>query len=281
MEKHYNESYNNNIYYNPFQISGMYEALNRIVKAVNEREKIFIFGRTDLDGIIGISLLKLILEYLNADVDYYTPDKQEYSNSLSKEIIENHVKLFNADLIITVGCSIKLKETAETCKNSGIDVIVTDYNHDFKDYPGMILVNPNTVHSKYPFKELNLSGIAYKIAQSIANYYHLSYIEKYLDIVAISIIASGASLNGENLLLVQKGMTYLEKSNNHGLNALKNHLKIEKVNLDTMKKLSSLLLPEENVFGRMDDARIIIEFLTTNDKERAKRIAKYIINKRK
>ena len=264
---------------NSFLLVKVNEASKRISRAVNKREKIVICGSYDLDGITSVSLLILILKYLNADVEYYIPDTLQKGDTFNCDIIENHIKLLGASLIITVGCGINSIEEVELCRSLGIDIIITDYHRPKGNIPNTIVVDPNDGLSKYSFKNFNAVGIAYKLAESIAEHYHVKCIEKYLDLVALGIASSDVPLVGENLDMLKKGMSYITDSNNHGIKALTEINNIECIDFLTLKKMCKMVMPKVNAVGRMDDARIVVELFTTADSERARRIAKYINKK--
>ncbi len=259
-----------------YLLKGIDAALERIVRAVNQREKIVIYGSYDVDGITSVSLLMLILKYLNADIEYYIPDRIDENNIFNCNTIENHIKLLGASLIITVGCGMNSFYEVELCKKLQIDVIVTDYRKPENSTPNTIIVNPNQTGCTYPFKELNAVGVAYKLAYAIADHYHVQCIEKYLDLVAIGIVSSNIPLNGENKLMVHKGIYYLTYTNNYGIKAMNQINNIGEINYSSLMKLANIVMPKINAIGRMDDARIVVELFTTTNKGRAEQIAKYI-----
>jgi single-stranded-DNA-specific exonuclease RecJ len=259
-----------------YLLSGVGYALYRITKAVNEREKIVIYGSYDLDGITSVSLLMLTLKYLNADVEYYIPDVIDDGDIFNANVIKDHIKLLGAQLIITVGCGINSVYEVELCKSLGIDVIITDYHKPEKKLPDTIVINPNQEGCTYPFKHLSAVGISYKLAYAIAEHYHVQSIEKYLDLVAIGIVAANAPLIGENLLMLQKGIYHLANSNNYGIKAITKLNDIIDIDYEAMLKISAIIMPKVNAVGRMDDARIVVELFTTSEAERAEQIVKYM-----
>lgn len=262
--------------YDSFLLKGLGEGLNRITKAVNHREKIVIYGSYDVDGITSVSLLMLILKYLNADVEYYIPDTIEEGNIFNSDVIENHMKLLGADLIITVGCGVNSVKEVELCRGLEMDVIITDYHAPSNSIPNTIVINPNQQGCSYPFKDLNAVGVAYKLAYAIAEQYHMKCIEKYLDLVAIGIASTSMPLTGENLIMIERGMNYLSNTNNYGINAIMKINNINNIDYKALISLSNIVMPKINAVGRMDDARIAVELFTTLDKERAEQIAKYM-----
>ncbi len=131
---------------NPFLLNGMDRALKRIVKAVNYREKIVLYGYYDFDGIAAISLLLIVLKFLNADVEYFIPDCLDKEHNINSTYIENHIKFLGADLIITVGCGINSSSEVELCKKLGMDIIVTDWHKCLKEKPKSTVICQMKIH---------------------------------------------------------------------------------------------------------------------------------------
>lgn len=265
----------------PFLLKGIKEALKRIIKAVNEREKIVIYGYYDLDGITAVSLLLLVLKYLNADVEYVVPENMDEYFGIDSDIIKNHVKFLGAKLIITVGCGVNSVSQVELCKDLGIDVIITDYHECSKVLPETIIVNPNQEGCKYTFKDLTAVGIAFKLAQSISMYYQMKCISKYLDLVMIGIISRNINLTGENKIMVSQGMYHLNYTNNYGLKALIKTHNIVNINKESVCKLAYNIVPVSKSRRNVDNARIAVELFTTASMDRAEQIAKYLKNETK
>lgn len=264
--------------YNPFLMKDMEKALKRIVKAVNEREKIVIYGYYDIDGITAVSLLMLVLKYLNADVEYFVSDNMNGKFDINSDEIENHIKLLGTKLIVTVGCGINSISQVELCRKLGIDVIITDY-HKCKDIlPDTVIVNPNQNGCDYCSKDLAAVGVAFKLAQAISVYYQMKYINKYLDLVTLGTISHGTNLHGENKIMVEEGVEHFNYTNNHGLKALLKVYDINNINLDNIYKLAKSIIPSMKCRRTVDNARIAVELFTTSAIDRAEQIAKYLKN---
>lgn len=265
----------------PFLLKGMKEALKRIVKAVNEREKIVIYGYYDLDGITAVSLLLLVLKYLNADVEYFVSDDIDDDFSINAETVKNHIKFLGAKLIITAGCGINSISQVELCKKLGMDVIITDYHKCGEVLPETVIVNPNQKNCKYTFKDLTAVGIAFKIAQSISMYYQMKCISKYLDLVMIGTLSKGVNVNGENKIMVNQGIYHLNYTNNYGLKALIKVHEITNINKQNIYKLAYNIISSLKSRRNVDNARIAVELFTTVNMDRAEQIAKYLKNETK
>lgn len=264
--------------HNPFLLKGMGEALRRIVKAVNEREKIVIYGCYDLDGVTAVSVLFLVLKYLNADVEYFISEGSDGSFDIDANTIENHIKFLGSNLLITAGCGINSYSQVELCKKLGIDVIITDSHHVSNIIPKTIVINPNQIDCNYPFKELSSAAVAYKLVQAISSYYQMKSISKYLDLVMLGSIARNVPYVGENKIIIDEGIYHMNYTNNYGLKALMDLNKMKYVNINNSYNLANSLMPFWNSSRGLDNARIAVELFTTSNSDRALQIAKYLKN---
>lgn len=262
---------------NPLYLRNMKIALNRIVKAINEREKIVVYGYHDFDSVCAIALLMLVLRYVNSDVEYFIPSTYRQDRNLNEEDIKENILYLGANLIITVGCGIKSQEELRICRENNIDVIVTDYHDYIMEDDNCITINTFQPNCNYPFKEFTACSLIYKFIEVIADYYKISSTKKYLDLVMMGIITTGIEIQDENKFFVEKGYKMLRHTNNYGVIALmKEH---HKNYGDTMKFYDEgikNLLPKMISKNNPDNARIIVELFTTNDSYRAKQIAKYL-----
>jgi single-stranded DNA-specific DHH superfamily exonuclease len=262
---------------NPFLLRNMGEALKRIIKAVNEREKIVIYGTCDLDGITSVSLLLLVLKYLNADVEYFISDKINDSD-INSDIIENHIKFLGAKLIITAGCGINSISQIELCRNLGIDVIITDYHKGNEVLPRTIIVDPNQKQCTYPHKDLTAVGLTFKLCQAVSMYYEMKCIGKYLDLVALGILSKREDISGENRIMVNQGIYCINYTNNYGVRAMLKVNNISNANKKSICDLSSKMMCSIKNKRYIDNARITVELFITENMDRAEQIAKYLKN---
>jgi len=261
----------------PFLLGNMKIALNRIVKAINEREKIVIYGYHDFDSVCAISLLMLVLRYVNSDVEYYIPSVYRNDRNLNKEDIENNLLCLGANLIITVGCGVKSKEEIQLCKENNIDIIVTDYHNHIVEDKNCITINTCQTNCNYPFKDFTGCSLIYKFIEVIASYYKISCTQKYLDLVMMGIITTGIEIEEENRYFVEEGCKKLNKTNNYGVKALiREHERNYGGNMKFYDEGIIKLLPKMISKNKLDNARIIVELFTTNDSYRAKQISKFL-----
>lgn len=271
--------------YNPFHMKNMEDAVQRIIKSINQRKKIVVYGYNDLDSIMAVSLLLLLFRYLNGDIEYFVPGSREVCKGLSIGDIENYIKYFDTDVIITVGCGVDSLETYELCRKYSIDIVTLDTtkveNHVKNVDNHNIIINPNQDGCSYPFKELSISGVAFKFAEAISDYYKMTSVNKYLDLVTIGTISSKVQVSGENEFIIHEGMEKIKETNNYGIKAFlyeyNNSYKIKYAAHEFIDILSK-------VFSNCEDinvSRIIVELLTTCDSYRAKQISKYLYREMK
>lgn len=174
--------------YNPFLFNDMEKAVDRIRKAIDNKEKILIYGDRDVDGITSTNIAYSYLRELNADVLWYIPTDEGYG--LHNEFIKNYHEK-GVKLLITVDCGISAKQEVEYAKSLGIDVIITDHHEPPEEIPNAIaIIDPKCQNEKYPFKELAGCGVVFKLFRAIA----FSYSEYYnKDMVIFDVETTGLS----------------------------------------------------------------------------------------
>ncbi|MBE6089038.1 MAG: phosphoesterase [Clostridium beijerinckii] len=261
--------------YNPFILKGMNKAIERLALAVNNRQKIVVYGTYNVDGICAVSSLILVLRYLNADVEYLIYDRQETDARINSVDIKNNVDFLGAELLITLGVGLKSKEEVELCKKLGIDLIILE-NEESNLVNDYIYINPNQKGCQYRYKNLSTSGLTFKLMQAIAIYYNMKSINKYLDLILIGIQWAKVPSKGENGVLIKEGNKFLMNTNNNGLRSIIEFNSLEEFNNDGINNIIEFIIPPIGAVGVMDNARIVLELLTTNDKDRADQIVKYL-----
>ena len=260
--------------YNPFILKNMSKAIEHMVEAINNRKKIVIYGVPNVDGLCAISSLNLVLKYLNADIEYVICEEDSNLGISSKEII-NNVSFLGGQLLITLGLDLKSDEEEKLCRDLGIDLIVLE-NKEVSNGRNYIYINPSQKGCNYRYKNLSISGITFKLMQAIAIYYNIKSINKYLDLILIGEQWAEVPLKGENGVILKEGRKFLINTNNYGLRAIMNYYNIIEMDDECILKIIKLITPTINAVTMMDNARIIIELLTTNKKDRAEQITKYL-----
>ena len=260
--------------YNPFILKNMSKAIEHMVEAINNRKKIVIYGVPNVDGLCAISSLNLVLKYLNADIEYVICEEDSNLGITSKEII-NNVSFLGGQLLITLGLDLKSDEEEKLCRDLGIDLIVLE-NKEVSNGRNYIYINPSQKGCNYRYKNLSISGITFKLMQAIAIYYNIKSINKYLDLILIGEQWAEVPLKGENGVILKEGRKFLINTNNYGLRAIMNYYNIIEMDDECILKIIKLITPTINAVTMMDNARIIIELLTTNKKDRAEQITEYL-----
>jgi len=261
----------------PFVLQDMEKGVDRIIRALRNREKIMIFGDYDVDGITSTSLLFLILNKLGGEVTYYLPNRLIEGYGLSEEGIQEAQRR-GVKLIVTVDCGITAEEEIAFAKGKGIDTIVTDH-HEPKDIlpDASAIINPKAAKDQYPGGELSGVGVAFKLAQAI--YTKLAQdegdLEEHLDLVALGTTADIVPLVGENRILTKFGMAQIARTNKPGLKSLIFVCGLLGQRIGT-GQVVFILAPRINAVGRLGDADLAIKLLTTRDESKAAEMARVL-----
>jgi len=275
IEKFLNPDYENDLY-DPFLMKDMEQAVRRIKKAINQKEKIVIYGDYDVDGVTAVAILYKTLKALKAPyIDYYIPDRNKEGYGLNKEAISQLVEE-KIDLIITVDCGITNYEEVELANKMGIETIITDHHLVVSNLPSALaILNPQRKDDRYPFKELAGVGVAFKLVQALLktpdNHFE-PFLKWMMDLVALGTIADNVPLLDENRVFVKYGLIVLRKTKNLGLRALMAKAKVNPANLDT-EEVNFQLAPRLNAASRMDHAYTSLRLLVTSDYQEAEEIA--------
>lgn len=257
----------------PFLLKDMDKAIDRIVLAIAQKEKILIYGDYDVDGVTSSSLLFKFFKKLGIETEVYIPSRFDEGYGLSFAAIEN-IKDKGYNLIITVDCGIASIDEVKAINALGIDIIVTDHHQCQEELPdALAVINPHRVDCEYPFKELCGVGVAYKLISALSNVLNVKGIEEeFIDIVALGTVADIVPLLGENRIFVYLGLLKMNKFPCTGINAL-----IETAGLKS-KEITSYsiafgLAPRINAAGRLGDAMRGVKLLTSEDSVDAKEFA--------
>ena len=264
--------------YNPFEMPDMEKAVDRILNAIENKERIIIYGDYDVDGITSITVLKSFFRDLNIDVGVYIPNRLSEVYGLNMGAIEKIAEQ-KYDLMITVDCGITGIKEVEYAKKLKIETIITDHHEPGEELPNAIaVVDCKRKDNIYPFREFAGVGVALKLCQAISKKLNLreeSYL-KYLDIVALGTISDIVPLVDENRVITKLGMMLVNKTKNYGLAALLNLTGYNKIDSTT---ISFGVAPRINACGRMGFAYEALDLLFSGNfedaKQKSKNIAKY------
>ena len=257
-----------NDFYDPFLMPDMDIAVDRIIKAINNNEKIVIYGDYDVDGITSIAVLKQFLEDRGMRVGYHIPNRLDEGYGLNKDAISD---IYNDGykLMITVDCGISGIEEIEYANSLGIETIITDHHEPLDELPNSIaIIDAKIKTNKYPFNQLAGVGVVFKLIQAIGIKLELSEKEylKYLDLVCIGTISDIVPLVDENRVIAKLGLMLVEKTKNLGLKTLIDSIGYGKINSMTV---SFGIAPRINACGRMGHANEALKLFLTKDKNEA------------
>jgi len=303
IDEFFNPDYEQDIH-DPYLLKDMDKAVKRIFRALENNEKITVYGDYDADGVTSsVVMINTLLEIKSVVsqiekseakkyIDIYIPDRELEGYGINKDAI-GEIKKRKTNLIITVDCGVSSFENVETINKLNIDIIITDHHHVPEKAPkALAILNPRQKDCRYPFKELAGVGVAFKLAQALikklptANCQlptNLSVgFEKWLlDLVALGTVADCVNLTGENRTLVKYGLLVINKTRRIGLKKLiqragtrirENGNVTETKTIDTAS-ISFMLAPRLNAAGRMDHANTSYELLVSDDETGAEELS--------
>ena len=251
-------------FYNPFLITDMEIAVERIIEAVKNKEEITIYGDYDVDGITSITVLKSFLKDIGLEASVYIPNRLEEGYGLNKEAIDQ-ISQNGCDLMITVDCGISAIDEIAYANSLGIETIVTDHHEAGNELPKALAVIDNKrKDSKYPFRELAGVGVVFKLIQALGIKLGLkeeAYL-KYLDIVCVGTISDIVPLVDENRVIAKLGLMLVNQTKNIGLRSIIHSSGYTQIDSNT---ISFGVAPRINACGRMGKAEEALElFLSSN-----------------
>ncbi len=263
----------------PFQLSGMGEAVERIGFALERGEAVAVYGDYDVDGVTATALLVETLQRLGADARSYIPNRFDEGYGLNAEALD-HLRAGGVRLVITVDCGIRSFAEAQHAREIGLDLVISDHHHPLEGDlpPALAVINPKQKGDPYPDKDLAGVGVAYKIAQALLAHRTSEAtpeVWELLDLVALGTVADLAPLVGENRALVRKGLKQIRATRRQGLSSLAGVAAMA-VHQVSAGQIGYVLGPRLNAAGRLESARLALELLTTSDPHRAGQLAQQL-----
>ena len=254
--------------YDPLRISGMDIALRRLYAAVNNAERVGIFGDFDVDGITGTAIISEGLSSFGVPVTPYLPHRVDEGHGLSNPAIDTLVEQ-GVSLIVTVDTGVTSFAEVDYAKSRGVDVIITDHHLAHDGVPNAVTVlNPKIPGGDYPFFELCGAGIGFKLIQGLCEFYGQPWDPSLLELAALGTIADLVPLLDENRYLVREGLRQLANTRRPGLRALYSSARVDP-NEITAETVSFQIAPRLNSAGRMGDPMDSFRLLTTTSPEEA------------
>ena len=289
---------------NPFDMADMMKGVERIKKALDNKEKITVYGDYDVDGVTSVCTLYLYLKSLGANVEYYIPNRSGEGYGVSVGAIDS-IKEGGTKLIITVDTGITANEEVTYAKSVGVDFLITDHHECRSDLPeATAVINPHRPDCQYPFKELAGVGVVFKLICAYEEYRSgdtrmkatLRIIKEYADLVAIGTIADVMPIKEENRIIVKYGLNMIENTNRIGLAALidvssnkqdgRHNDRFDRNRRKRRTKITSsfigfTLAPRINAAGRVRSATIAVELFLSDKYSEAVKIAEQLCSANK
>jgi single-stranded-DNA-specific exonuclease len=253
--------------HDPWLMKDMDKAVDRILSAMKNQEKILVFGDYDVDGTTSVACLFMFLQkiYDPGLIEFYIPNRYREGYGVSKMGID-FAKENNFGLMICLDCGIKSADLIGYASTLGVDFIVCDHHLPDDILPDAVaILNPKQKDCHYPYKELCGCGVGFKLITALAQHLHLddSEVFNYLDLVATAIAADIVPMNGENRILAYYGLKKVNENPNHGIKAL---IQLSGLNKElSINGLVFMIAPRVNAAGRMDDARKAVQMFIASD----------------
>jgi single-stranded-DNA-specific exonuclease len=283
--------------HSPDLLPGIPEAAERIVKALKDNRRITIYGDYDVDGVTSTSILWHCLKLAGANVDYYIPCRMEEGYGLNLEAIRKLSEEDPQRLLVTVDCGICSVKEADLARDLGLELIITDHHTMLDELPrAACLVHPRLPGGSYPFGDLCGAGVAFKLAWAICQRLNdgktaspsmREFLKGAVGLAAIGTVADVVPLVGENRIIVRYGLSTLINSDkakdkttpdriSPGLEMMLKVCGLDGKKQITAEDIGFGIAPRINAAGRLGQARLAVELLTTNNRQRAAQLADYL-----
>ncbi len=264
--------------HDPFLMTDMEAATDRVIRALGDGEHIMVFGDYDVDGTTSVALVYSVLKSVTHNIEYYIPDRYKEGYGLSKAGIDT-AKANGVSLIIALDCGIKAIELVKYADSLGIDFIICDHHRPGSEIPQAVAVlDPKRSDCSYPYDELCGCGVGFKLLQglSIKGAFSLDVCLEYIDLVAVAIGADIVPITGENRTLAFLGMQKINDNPSRGIKAI-----LETADFKGSLSVSNVVFvigPRINAAGRMDSGNRAVELLISEEEE-ASALLSEVINK--
>ncbi|TET06072.1 single-stranded-DNA-specific exonuclease RecJ [Candidatus Dependentiae bacterium] len=241
------------------------KAVDRIVHAIDQQEKILIFGDYDADGITSTAMMMNCLLLLGADMNFFLPNRAHDGYGISVKAVKR-AAMSGYKLVITVDNGITAFDAAKEAKNSGIDLIITDHHKPHDILPdAYAIVNPHQSDCPYSYKELAGVGVTFKLLSLLFDKVNVPLPSKVYELLLLGTVADVVPLTGENRFWVRYGLQQVNRQESYPVTVLKRNGRLDKPSISSLD-VGFVLAPQINALGRMEDPRQAVAFLISANK---------------
>ncbi len=256
--------------HDPFLMKDMEKAIARLDQAIENNEKVIVYGDYDVDGTTSVALVYSFLKQRIKDIEYYIPDRYSEGYGISPKSIDYAVEK-GVTLIVALDCGIKAVEKIAKAKERGVDFIICDHhNPDDEVPPAVAVLDAKQSDCNYPYKELSGCGVGFKLLQAYCKRHEIDYEEIYdlLDLVAVSIAADIVPITGENRVLAYYGLKKLNSNPGIGLQTIINFAGISGTEI-TISDIVFKIGPRLNASGRIEHGKKSVQILVSTDEDKS------------
>ncbi len=250
------------------------QAIELLQRIVSQQLPVLVWGDFDVDGQTATALLVSVLGALHVPVAFYIPNRLDESHGIQLATLRQQLEQFSPALLLTCDTGVAAHRAIDYAKRQGVAVIITDHH----DLPPVLpqadaIINPKRLPPDHPLATLPGVGVAYKLCESLLAHLGQPLTSTELtDLTALGIVADVAALRGDTRYLLQIGLAQLRRNQRPGLSALYRLAQLDPQHL-TETHVAFQIAPRLNAAGRLDDARLVVELLTTADEEQAQTLA--------
>ncbi len=264
--------------YNPSKLEDAEIAVERIINAIKNNEKILICGDYDVDGISSTALLLYSLILCKTNANFFLPNRIIDGYGLSKKTVDRALKS-GYTLLITVDNGISAYEAANYAKENKIDLIITDHHQPGDKLPeAFCIVNPHKKTCSYPFKDLAGVGVIFKVVSLLFEKLEIKISEKIYELFLLGTVADMVPLIDENRFLVKHALRESHRLNSLPIKILKENAKIKENKIISSTDIGFSIAPQLNALGRLDDPRDGVIFLISKQEDQIINIGKKLLD---
>lgn len=251
--------------YDPFLMKDCDVATDRIIHAINDKEKILVLGDYDVDGTCGASMFHLFLKHFGLESLVYIPDRIKEGYGISLNAIEKAINE-NIKLIVAIDCGITAYDKIEYAKTTGVEFIICDHHQPPEQIPeALAVLDPLRKDCSYPYKFLCGTGVAFKLIQAVCQKQNkIEFANSLIDFVALATSSDIVPITDENRILVNEGFKLINSKPRPSLKTLMEKVGLKENSINTNNIVYSLA-PRINAVGRLGDAKRAVELLTSED----------------